>query len=944
MKKAISFIIIFSCLFVSNVNATSGALRKDSIKTCSNGITYGNHSSNDEIHWHEAKKDNDVSSGWIAIGDPIYNDPCSDSNSSNSDGYEDTTFRLTYNAKGGKTSLTYVKVNENETVKVSSKQPSKSGYKFLGWDTESTAKNVVYKKGDIITMTEDITLYAVYGKKVKVSFDLNGGKSSKKYVYLYSNNTYSNLPTPTRTGYTFAGWYTSESSSGKLITDETKITKTKSHYIYAKWTVKTYTITYNLNGGTNSTKNKEKYTIKSSTFSLYSPTKKGYTFKGWYTSSKYKTKVTKVNKGSYGNKKLYAKWQENKYNIIYNGNGATSGSTKKQTGLSYSKAYTLRSNGFTRKGYKFVGWNTKKDGSGISYTNKESIKSLSSKSGGNVYLYAQWEIIEYTITYVNDGLYDNGYVNKTTYTVEDSVGFYSPNKRADGKPGYYFWGWYTDSSFKKSYYRIKKGTTGNIVLYGKWSVPKSPNELAIDHDATKEIILDKEDNDVTNDSYDILTTFGSGSGYYVSCVSSDTSIVKCETDGEWDDKTLTYTLTPVYKPGTTTVEIRSYSCVYSYKNGETYRNCTYYKRIPITVTVPDHWDEINFIVPQTLTDEDGIELSVTESKIIEQDSSYYTLKLSTILENATSSSSSSFTDGTLYFYDKYGNLLGEDTLYISGLKYSTVGQTFEYTYDYVPLATKKIIFGREYDTTGDLPYEYTEGPHLWEGVNVLTPNKIVDKDSFGKQMQLIDYSFFDEQPTKLSSIYKISALLKLVNYVDGDDKDFETTVYFYDKNGNELSNKKITLNNVKVDSLYKISLDVPNNTKTIAFDQDYYLTGEDITLNDAWHGLETEIQTVFEAEDKSDFSYLITNTEFVYMNKNYYGINVEYQITALPTSSYSATTFAYVKSFDAAGNRISCKYLQFEHGELNQKFSEVFPIKKGIKKIVIDTDKGSSCY
>lgn len=86
MKKFIYvllFLFVF-CICKVDVQATSGALRKASIKTCSNGVTYGQHSSSGELHWHVAKADSDVSSGWIATGDPIYSDPCSSSGSSSS--------------------------------------------------------------------------------------------------------------------------------------------------------------------------------------------------------------------------------------------------------------------------------------------------------------------------------------------------------------------------------------------------------------------------------------------------------------------------------------------------------------------------------------------------------------------------------------------------------------------------------------------------------------------------------------------------------------------------------------------------------------------------------------------------------------------------------------------------------------------------------------------
>lgn len=851
---------------------------------------------------------------------------------------EEEKVKLTYDALGGKTTLTYVVVNTNETVTVSGKTPLKKGYKFLGWDTENTAANVVYKKGDVITMTDDITLYAVYGKKVKVSLDLNNGKASKKYVYMYTNSTYS-LPTPKRTGYTFKGWYTSETSNGVLIDSNTKVTKTKSHYVYALWEANTYTITYNLNGGVNSTKNKESYKITSSTFKLYSPTKKGYTFKGWYTSSKYKTKLTSIKKGSYGNKTLYAKWQVNKYNIIYNGNGATSGSTKKQTNLNATNSYEIRKNGFSRKGYKFVGWNTKADGSGISYSPSQIVKGLGNKNGVNIKLYAQWEVINYTITYVNDGIYTDDYVNKKTYTVEDSFSFYLPRDIADGRPGYYFSGWYTDYSYSERIYQVKKGTTGDIVIYGKWYVPKSPSEVAIDHDVSKEIIVDAEDNDISNDEYVIQVTFNAPSDYKLYWVSDDKSIASASWDDEWNGNTIKLRIKPGTSRGTTTLTIGSRKCeYYRDKYGELQLYCTYYKKIPITVTVPDHWDEIKVIMPDVLVDEDGIELKVDSAKITDQDWNNYTFELSTTLQKAISSSSETFSGKYIYYYDKYGNLLGNNSIYISGLKYSTVGNKYSDIDEYVPLGTKKIIYGREYDTTGDLPYEYSSGEHLWDDVTILTPNKIIDNDSFGKQMELINYGYFDEDIKNKE--YKFSALLKLTNFVDGDNKDYETTIYFYDKDGNLLSSKDIKLENVKLNSLYKIAVDVPNNTKTIAFNKDYYLTGVDPTLNEPWEDLEIEFPQNIVADDKKyDYGFDNGKVEYTYLNDDYYGIDLSYVVSYVPTKSTSYNTYLYMTTYDASGEVISSnKYIVLESGHaLLDTVNTIIPIDKEVKKIVIST-------
>lgn len=80
--------------------------------------------------------------------------------------------------------------------------------------------------------------------------------------------------------------------------------------LYAKWTPIEYRITYHLNNGNVNGTNPAKYTIESN-LALISPTRSGYTFKGWYTDSNFKKKVTKISKGSTGDLQLYAKWTPN---------------------------------------------------------------------------------------------------------------------------------------------------------------------------------------------------------------------------------------------------------------------------------------------------------------------------------------------------------------------------------------------------------------------------------------------------------------------------------------------------------------------------------------------------------------------------------------------------------------------------------------------------------
>jgi len=117
-----------------------------------------------------------------------------------------------------------------------------------------------------------------------VTFNPNGGNCSTSSKTVTYNSTYSTLPTPTRTGYTFDGWYTS-ALGGSKVTSSTKYTTAGNTTLYAHWTANTYTVSYNANGGSGAPANQTKSYGTTLTLSSTKPTKAGYTFKNWNTKA-----------------------------------------------------------------------------------------------------------------------------------------------------------------------------------------------------------------------------------------------------------------------------------------------------------------------------------------------------------------------------------------------------------------------------------------------------------------------------------------------------------------------------------------------------------------------------------------------------------------------------------------------------------------------------------
>jgi len=121
-----------------------------------------------------------------------------------------------------------------------------------------------------------------------VYFDANGGSVSQQYKTVIYSKTYGELPTPTRTGYAFIGWYTAP-SGGTQVTASTTVTATSDHTLYAQWTANTYTVELNADGDCVYVT----VTYGSPYGDLPTPNPPtGYSFSGWYTAASGGTLVT----------------------------------------------------------------------------------------------------------------------------------------------------------------------------------------------------------------------------------------------------------------------------------------------------------------------------------------------------------------------------------------------------------------------------------------------------------------------------------------------------------------------------------------------------------------------------------------------------------------------------------------------------------------------------
>lgn len=296
-------------------------------------------------------------------------------------------FSINYHLNGGKNAsdnpTTYIADNNivfgNTAVSGSTliKNPTKEHYIFKGW---YTAENGGEKYESNKKYSGNLELYARWEtQKEQVTFNGNGGtisgSSTKEVVY---GTAYGTLPTATRTGHTFLGWYTA-SENGKKV-DSTTICQ-DTGMLYAHWKKSVYTVNLDANGGkTNAVSKTVTYDEAYGTFPDVE--RPGYTFKGWYTEKSGGNKVdAKSIVNIAKNHTLYAQWVPLSYELEFDANGGTIEGNAKQEGL-YNTVYG-KLPAAKKDGYTFLGWFTAKTGG--------SQITASTLCTGNLTVYAHWE-------------------------------------------------------------------------------------------------------------------------------------------------------------------------------------------------------------------------------------------------------------------------------------------------------------------------------------------------------------------------------------------------------------------------------------------------------------------------------------------------------------------------------------------------------------------------
>ena len=140
--------------------------------------------------------------------------------------------KITWNANGGKIGSKATKtISYTKGKKIAKLQTVKrSGYTLKGWYTKKSGGKKVTKN----TKAKKTTYYAQWtAKKYTLTFDVSGGVMNLKPKQLGAAKAYGTLPTPTRSGYDFQGWFT-KPSGGAKVSNKTKMAS-KNVTVYAQW-------------------------------------------------------------------------------------------------------------------------------------------------------------------------------------------------------------------------------------------------------------------------------------------------------------------------------------------------------------------------------------------------------------------------------------------------------------------------------------------------------------------------------------------------------------------------------------------------------------------------------------------------------------------------------------------------------------------------------------
>lgn len=349
------------------------------------------------------------------------------------------TYTVSFFTDGG-TSIVSQSVKYYETA-TEPPAPEKENHTFGGWYRDAEFKN---KFKFTYVIKGDTTLYAKWNLiTYNVSFNTRGGNfiSTQKVGYFQTATKPTN---PEKAGHTFAGWYTDNTFTTPFVFS-TPITQEIK--LYANWTVNSYPLTFNTNGGTDIPAQSVVYNTVAVEPPI--PKKVGHTFGGWYKDTKFKKTFNFTSKIK-AETTLYAKWIPHTFEISFE---SVDGSYVPPQTVSYG-TYAVKPLDPVKTGYTFAGW--------FSDTELSIPFDFATPITQETKLFGKWTINKYEVSFNSRG---GSYVSPQNVTYEETAVI----PEVPTKKGYDFKGWYTDNTFTTAY-DFSTPITAATRLYAKWTI------------------------------------------------------------------------------------------------------------------------------------------------------------------------------------------------------------------------------------------------------------------------------------------------------------------------------------------------------------------------------------------------------------------------------------------------------------------------------------------
>ncbi len=305
------------------------------------------------------------------------------------------------------------------------------------------------------------------GTALKVYFNENHDGIAPENFKVIEGTTYGELPTASRDGYIFSGWYSDEALTEEITADSA----VSSKMLYAKWTPIEYNVVFNGNSSTAGEMAKDTFTYdEAGNLSLNTFAKTGYTFSHWEDAdgNVYSDGAEVINLASESGAEvtLYAQWNKNYYSVALNGNTGVGG-IGMMTCI-YDEDFTLPANYFIKTGYTFIGWALTPDGEVVLEDGAE-FRNLTAEVDGSVTLYAVWQANSFTVVF--DKTSGNGTMEDAVVSYDSEV--YPPDCEYT-KTGYSFAGWSLSADSNEvitaaQYDNLCTEEGDTVTLYAVWS-------------------------------------------------------------------------------------------------------------------------------------------------------------------------------------------------------------------------------------------------------------------------------------------------------------------------------------------------------------------------------------------------------------------------------------------------------------------------------------------